>query len=143
VRRARLGTALLLVLLAALPDGSQAAPRKSKRRAKAKAKSSKTVKPAPVTFDVRLPVLGTRLAEFPAGEGKSVADSACLSCHSTDLVRQQRLTEKQWSANLTKMIGWGAEVPESKKETLLAYLVKNFGPDNDRFEPVITRPAGR
>ena len=139
--RVRRGAVLLLVLLATLPDGSLAATKKSKRRAKAK--SAKSVKPAPVTFDVRLPVLGTRLAEFPPGEGKSVADSACLSCHSTDLVRQQRLTEKQWSANLTKMIGWGAEVPESKKETLLAYLVKNFGPDNDRFEPVITRPAGR
>ena len=143
MRRSRLALALLLGLLAILPDGSLASPRKSKRRAKTKAKSSKSVKPAPVTFDVRLPVLGTKLAEFPPGEGKSVADAACLACHSTDLVRQQRLTEKQWSANLTKMIGWGAEVPESKKETLLAYLVKNFGPDNDRFEPVITRPAGR
>jgi cytochrome c5 len=138
VSRARLGLALLLVLLAGLPEGSQAATRKSKRRAKAK-----SAKPAPVNFDVKLPVLGTKLAEFPPGEGKSVADSACLVCHSTDLVRQQRLTEKQWTANLTKMIGWGAEVPESRKETLIAYLVKNFGPDNDRFEPVITRPVGR
>jgi quinoprotein glucose dehydrogenase len=138
VRRAWLGLAVLLVLLAALPEGSQAATKKPKGRAKAK-----SAKPAPATFDVKLPVLGTRLAEFPPGEGKSVADSACLACHSTDLVRQQRLTEKQWTASLTKMIGWGAEVPESRKEALLAYLVKNFGPDNDRFEPVITRPVGR
>jgi hypothetical protein len=130
---------VLLAVLAALPEGSQAATRGSKKK-RAKAKS---VKPAPVTFDVKLPVLGTRLAEFPPGEGKGVADAVCLGCHSTDLVRQQRLTEKQWTANLTKMIGWGAEVPESKKETLIAYLVKNFGPDNDRFEPVITRPVGR
>lgn len=141
MRRARLALALLLVLLAGLPDGSQAATKKSKKRAKAK--SAKTVKPAPVTFDVKLPVLGTRLAEFPPGEGKSLADQACLTCHSTDLVRQQRLTEKQWTATVTKMAGWGADVPESRKETLIAYLVKNFGPDNDRFEPVVTRPAGR
>jgi hypothetical protein len=138
VRRAWLGLAVLLVLLAGLPDGSQAATKKSKRRAKAKA-----AKPVPVTFDVKLPVLGTKLAEFPSGEGKSVADSACLNCHSTDLVSQQRLTEKQWTASLTKMIGWGAEVPESKKDALIAYLVKNFGPDNDRFAPVVTRPVGR
>jgi hypothetical protein len=138
VRRARLGLALLLVLLAGMPDGSRAATQKSKKRPKAK-----SAKPAPVTFDVKLPVLGTKLAEFPPGEGKSLADSACLACHSTDLVRQQRLTEKQWTAAVTKMAGWGAEVPESKKETLIAYLVKNFGPDNDRFEPVVTRPVGR
>ena len=136
--RARVVAALLLLILAIAPEGSQAATKRSKRRAKAK-----TAKPLPVNFDIRLPVLGTRLAEFPPGEGKAVADSACLSCHSTDLVRQQRLTEKQWTANLTKMIGWGAEVPESKKETLAAYLFKNFGPDNDRFVPVLTRPAGR
>ena len=136
--RPRLGLALLLVLLATFPGGSQASTKKPTGRAK-----SKSAKPAPVNFDVRLPVLGTRLAEFPPGEGKGLADSACLNCHSTDLVRQQRLTEKQWTANLTKMIGWGAEVPESKKDTLISYLVKNFGSDNDRFEPVITRPVGR
>ena len=33
------------------------------------------------------------------------------------------------------MIGWGPKCRNRKKETLLAYLVKNFGPDNDRFEP--------
>jgi len=107
------------------PDGSQAATRKSKKRAKAK--SAKSVKSAPVTFDVRLPVLGTRLAEFPPGEGKSVADSACLSCQLDRPRPPAAPDRKQWSANLTKMIGWGAEVPESKKETLLAYLVRTSG----------------
>ncbi|HEY3123245.1 MAG TPA: cytochrome c [Thermoanaerobaculia bacterium] len=126
---------LLLALLVCLPDGTQAASKKKKRRAKAKE--------TPVSFDKNLPVLSTRLAPFPPGEGKAIADQACLNCHSTDVVRQQRLTEKQWTASVTKMVGWGAEVPESKRDALIAYLVKNFGPDNDRFEPVITRPVGR
>jgi mono/diheme cytochrome c family protein len=129
--------ALLLAFLVCLPGGSDAAPRKSKKRAKAKAKE------LPVNFDKNLPVVGTKLAELPPGDGKAVADQACLNCHSADMVRQQRLTEKQWTASLAKMAGWGAEVPESKKDALLAYLVKNFGPDNDRFEPVVTRPVGR
>jgi mono/diheme cytochrome c family protein len=127
--------ALLLAFLVFLPDGSEAASKKPKKRAKAKE--------APVNFDKTLPVLGTKLAELPPGEGKAVADQACLNCHSADMVRQQRLTEKQWAANLTKMTGWGAEVPDAKRDALLAYLVKNFGPDNDRFEPVVTRPVGR
>jgi hypothetical protein len=38
---------------------------------------------------------------------------------------------------------WGEEVPESQREALIAYLVKNFGPDNDRFQPIVTRPVGR
>ncbi len=133
--RIRVLVPLLLALLVCLPDGTQAASKKKKKNAKARE--------TPVNFDKNLPVLSTRLAPFPPGEGKSLADQACLNCHSADMVRQQRLTEKQWTANVTKMVGWGADVPESKRDALIAYLVKNFGPDNDRFEPVITRPVGR
>jgi mono/diheme cytochrome c family protein len=127
--------ALLVVLLLCLPAGSSAASKKRKKHARAK--------PVPVNFDPKLPVLGTRLAELPPGDGKAIADQACLACHSSDMLRQQRLTEKQWTASVTKMVGWGAQVPESQRDALIAYLVKNFGPENDRFEPVVTRPVGR
>lgn len=90
-----------------------------------------------------LPALGTELGEFPAGAAKAVAVEACLNCHSADLVAQQRLTEKQWAAEVDKMVRWGAAVPEDKKETLVAYLLKHFGPDNDRFRPVVAQPANR
>ncbi len=137
MRRGRAGVLLplLLALMTCLPAGTQAASKKKKRRAKATE--------TPVNFDKRLPVLSTRLAPFPPGEGKSLADQACLSCHSADMVRQQRLTEKQWTAEIIKMAGWGAPVRESERDILIAYLVRNFGPDNDRFEPVLTRPVGR
>jgi mono/diheme cytochrome c family protein len=139
VRSWRLGAllALLFAFVLCLPEATDAAAKKKKRTAKAKAKET------PVNFDKNLPVLGTRLAPFPPGEGKALADQACLNCHSTDMVRQQRLTEKQWTASVAKMAGWGAEVPESERDALIAYLVANFGPDNDRFEPVVTRPVGR
>lgn len=135
----RLGTwlAMLLAFLLCLPEATDAAAKKKKKSAKTKEKET------PVNFDKNLPVLGTRLAPFPAGEGKALADKACQNCHSTDMLRQQRLNEKQWAASVTKMIGWGAEVPESGRDALIAYLVANFGPDNDRFEPVMTRPVGR
>ena len=133
------GRAVLVLLAAAalaLPGVSSAASKKKQKKPAAE-------KMARADFDTKLPVLGTKLAEFPPGEGKAIADSACLACHSTDLVRQQRLTEKQWTASVTKMVGWGADVPESRRAALIAYLVKNFGPDNDRFEAVVTRPVGR
>jgi cytochrome c5 len=99
--------------------------------------------PAAAAFDESLPVPGAQLAELPPGLGKATADAACLKCHSSDMLRQQRLNEKQWAAGVTKMAGWGADVPEAKRDELIAYLVKNFGPDNDRFKPVVTRPTGR
>jgi hypothetical protein len=88
-----------------------------------------------------LPKLGTVLAPFPAGPAKAIADQACLNCHASDVVRQQKLTEKQWTANLTKMIGWGAEVPEDRREELIRYLAANFGPTNTAFKPVVVQPV--
>lgn len=115
---------------------SASATSRKKRRARRPAAAAPN-------FDTKLPVLGTRLLEFPPGPAKAVADQACLSCHSADLTWQQRLTEKQWTAEVDKMIGWGADVPEARKAELIAYLVANFGPDNDRFQPIVTRPVGR
>ena len=99
--------------------------------------------PAAADFDVKLPVLGTRLTEYPPGTGKAVADLACLQCHSASMAIQQRLTDKQWAKEVDKMIGWGSAVPQEKKDELVAYLAANFGPDNDRFEPLVTRPVGK
>jgi mono/diheme cytochrome c family protein len=140
VRVARSGSALIAaaVLAAALLLGG--APSSLARTAKKKHGGKP---PAAADFDVKLPVLGTRLAEFPPGQGKAAADLACLQCHSASMAAQQRLTDKQWAKEIDKMIGWGAAVPADQKDSLLAYLVANFGPDNDRFEPTVTRPVGR
>ena len=112
------------VLLARIPPPeSAAASRRAERR------------------DAPLPVLGTQLGQFPPGSMKALADQACLNCHSADMTQQQRLNEKQWAAEIDKMVGWGAVVPEDQKAALNAYLVEHFGPDNDRFRPVVARPA--
>ena len=113
--------------------------------ATATSSSKKTKKKAAASanFDQNLPVLGTRLAEFPPGAAKPIADKACGQCHSPDMIAQQHLTEKQWTASVNKMIGWGAEVPDDKKEALIAYLVENFGPGNDKYQPVVARPVGK
>ena len=95
------------------------------------------------TGGMMLPVLGSVITPLPDGDGKAIAERACLACHSGDMLRQQRLTEKQWTAELTKMTGWGAVVPEDQKAALIAYFVEHFGPDNDRFQPVVAQPPPR
>jgi ubiquinol-cytochrome c reductase cytochrome c subunit len=42
------------------------------------------------------------------------------------MTSRSRLTAKQWSAELDKMIGWGAPVPPEHKAALLAYLTRSF-----------------
>jgi len=87
------------------------------------------------------PLGGTEIRPLPPGAAKATADAACFKCHSSDLVRQQRLTEKQWGAVVKKMLGWGAEVSDEKTAALVTYLSKNFGPDNPELAPTPTLPA--
>jgi hypothetical protein len=94
-------------------------------------------------FDPKLPVLGTELAPLPPGKGREIAESVCLQCHSSDLLRQQRLTEKQWTAAVEKMMRWGAVVKDDEKAPLIAYLTQHFGASNTGFKPAKTRPVGK
>ncbi|HEY6931135.1 MAG TPA: cytochrome c [Thermoanaerobaculia bacterium] len=135
------GFALLAFL--AFVGAAVIGPPESATAASSAKKSKKKKTAISANFDPSLPVLGTRLAEFPPGAAKPLADKACGQCHSPDMIAQQHLTEKQWTASVNKMIGWGAEVPEDKKEALIAYLVENFGPNNDRYRPVVARPVGK
>lgn len=134
--------ARVAILLLAAWTFCAAPPAPGAQRRHRRKKPAKT-KPAPANFDARLPVLGTKLAAFPDGPGRTSAERGCVFCHSADMVVQQHLTEKQWAAEVTKMTNWGADVPADKKDELVAYLVKNFGPDASPREPIVTRPVGR
>jgi mono/diheme cytochrome c family protein len=50
----------------------------------------------------------------------------CLMCHAEEMTARLRLSEKQWAAELDKMIGWGAPVPPELKSPLLEYLTSTF-----------------
>ncbi|HEY2156861.1 MAG TPA: cytochrome c [Isosphaeraceae bacterium] len=50
----------------------------------------------------------------------------CLICHGGEMTSRQRLTTKQWTAEVDKMIGWGAPVPADQKMVLLKYLAESF-----------------
>ena len=94
-------------------------------------------------FNEALPSLGSVVTPLPDAPGKAIAETRCLVCHSGDILRQQRLTEKQWTAAITKMVGWGAALTEGERAQLLPYLTVYFGTENDRFAPLATRPMGR
>lgn len=87
-----------------------------------------------------LPMPGTQFKQLPNGTGKPEVEAACYTCHSADLLVQQRLTEKQWIASVDKMIRWGAPVPPEKKDVVVSYLARNFGPGN-RSVPIKTGPV--
>lgn len=52
----------------------------------------------------------------------------CLMCHGADMTTRQRLTPKQWTAEVEKMIGWGTPLPLDRKDALIAYLSEQYPP---------------
>jgi mono/diheme cytochrome c family protein len=104
-----------------------------------------------------LPLLGTQIPPLPPGglprrsdeaparrrEGREVAQTHCLACHASEMILQQQLTETQWRSEVDKMERWGADVSDDDKDALVDYLVSRFGPDNDRFTPIVASPQQR
>jgi mono/diheme cytochrome c family protein len=57
-------------------------------------------------------------------EGLALLQARCQTCHDLRLVEQQRLNAEGWARELDKMIGWGAALTDSEKETLVEHLVR-------------------
>ena len=86
-------------------------------------------KPAPsVDASSSAPSASTR-------DGRMLVAGACLSCHSDEMLAQQRLTPTQWSKVVTKMVSWGAPLEPGEVAPLTDYLSANFGPDAGSYEP--------
>ena len=65
-------------------------------------------------------------SEIPAFPPK--VRQACISCHESDIIAGQRLTQAQWDREITKMTGWGATVNPADRGEILDFLFKYFGP---------------
>ncbi len=65
-------------------------------------------------------------------EARQVAKQAfvenCLMCHGEDMTSRQRLTAKQWTAEVEKMVSWGTPLPPDRKDGLIAYLSETYPP---------------
>jgi len=55
--------------------------------------------------------------------------AACTQCHNAARITEQHMSRKEWSDQLDKMVGLGAEVPDAERPAFLDYLTKNFGPE--------------
>jgi mono/diheme cytochrome c family protein len=58
----------------------------------------------------------------------------CLGCHDESMLDQQRLTAKQWMAEVKKMQGWGAPIEPENMEALARYLSDRYGAEDPNYE---------
>jgi mono/diheme cytochrome c family protein len=65
--------------------------------------------------------------------GPELVAGACLSCHSEEILLEQRLTSPQWEKVVKKMSGWGATVSADDVPVVSAYLAARYGVDAGTF----------
>jgi mono/diheme cytochrome c family protein len=73
--------------------------------------------------------------------GKRTFQENCLMCHADEMTARQRMNTAQWTAEVDKMIGWGAPVPPDQKDGLIAFLSTEFSPPAPLVPPERTRLA--
>jgi hypothetical protein len=67
--------------------------------------------------------------DMPAGAMQAKARTACMECHESRIILQQRLSKAAWTKEVDKMIKWGAVVDPKDRDALIDYLSTNFPPD--------------
>ena len=90
--------------------------------------------PAPSSASPKAESTGPSTAQ-PGSPGPDIVRNDCLTCHTEDLLRQQRLTQAQWAKSIDKMHRWGAPTEAENVEALTAYLASSYGRDSGPFSP--------
>ena len=67
-------------------------------------------------------------ASLPDGGGKAIIAGACSSCHGVDLITGKKVAREEWAGIIERMKGYGATLDATQTNSLLDYLVQNFGP---------------
>ncbi|PYY09171.1 MAG: hypothetical protein DMG69_11375 [Acidobacteria bacterium] len=84
--------------------------------------------------------LAAQAPDLPAGDMQAKARKACLECHESRIILQQRLTKATWGKEVDKMIKWGALVDAKDGNALIDYLSTNF-PADKAPEPAARVPG--
>jgi hypothetical protein len=76
-----------------------------------------------------LPAVHAEDPELPPGPMQAKVRTACMECHESRIILQQRLSKGPWTKEVDKMIKWGAVVEASDRDAFIDYLSANFGVD--------------
>ena len=90
------------------------------------------------------PPLWSQSPDLPSGAVQAKVRTACLECHESRIIVQQRLSKGAWTKEVDKMIKWGAVVDATDRDGFVDYLSANF-PADKPAEPVsrVTAPKKR
>ena len=64
---------------------------------------------------------------LPQDRDQQMVTGRCITCHSLEMIAQQRQTRAEWSVIVDRMISYGMPVGPGDREQILAYLTKHLG----------------
>ena len=73
--------------------------------------------------------------ELPAAPIQPKVKTACLYCHDSGIIVQQRLDKKAWGKEVDKMVRWGAVVEQEDRDAFVDYLSSNVPADKPAAAP--------
>jgi hypothetical protein len=79
--------------------------------------------------------------ELPAAPILPKVKTACLECHDSGIIVQQRLDKKTWGKEVDKMTKWGALVEPLDRDAFIDYLSTNFPADKPPAAPQYKSPS--
>jgi hypothetical protein len=88
------------------------------------------------------PLLRAEDPDLPPGPVQAKVRTACMECHESRIILQQRLSKGTWTKEVDKMIKWGAVVDPNDRDAFIDYLSTNFGTDKPA-EPASRVAAGK
>jgi len=87
-----------------------------------------------------LAVLYAQPPDLPPGPVQAKVTAACIGCHDSGIIEQQRLSKAAWTKEVDKMIKWGAVVDPADRDAFIEYLSANFPADRESYRaPKSTR----
>jgi len=89
-----------------------------------------------------LPLLQAQSPALPPGPAQQKVTTACLECHDSSIILQQRLSKGAWTKEVDKMVKWGAVVDAADRDAFIDYLSTNFPPDKPT-EPMPRAETGK
>ena len=69
-----------------------------------------------------------RAQALPDGEGKALVAAACTQCHGVKAFAQLRDGVAGWKNMVEEMVLRGAQLSPAEADTVVRYLVENYGP---------------
>ena len=74
------------------------------------------------------PLHAQTATSLPQGEGRDLVATACSQCHTLSVIMAGRDGPVGWKKHVYNMVLRGAQLTPREADTVISYLITNFGP---------------